>query len=462
MEKAKRVLIIAGEFPPYKTIGRIRSLKLCKHLPLSGWDPLVLTIGMNQSIRADLTTLKEIPTAVPVYRAAMPEPSRWIGQIAKKLFNRKNSSSHTEREADSSGMPYTQVQAPDWIYNTKARFDRFCYRNLMIPDDWLLWIAPAVRMGKEICRTKKIELILTSSPPFSSILIGRWLKLATGIPWISDYRDLWTGDVLRDWVPAWRRRLEVGLEKWALSKADAVITVSEQKTAFMKQRITKLPDDCFFTVTNGYDLEEYENLAKPSQKSDALRMIYTGRLFKNRRGYELLHAAGNLFRQKPHLKSRLRVEYYGGVTSEIRETMEKLIDQYDLQSNISFLPDVPYEKAKKLQVEADILLLIVDTGETTSGVIPGKLFEYIAAQTPILCIAEQGATSNIIEKAQIGWVIKPGDVKSLQQRLSRLFSSDYATCLVPDENYIAQYDRRRQVAKLGAIMTDVFSRQHKA
>lgn len=44
----KTVLLVADEFPPIKTIGRLRATRLIEHLRDDGWSPSVLTIEADR------------------------------------------------------------------------------------------------------------------------------------------------------------------------------------------------------------------------------------------------------------------------------------------------------------------------------------------------------------------------------------------------------------------------------
>jgi glycosyltransferase involved in cell wall biosynthesis len=396
-----------------------------------------------------------------VYRAFCPEPQEQVIRFLKKFIGSRTNavaSASDESLSDtptpaSSNLRQSAIKA--LLSEMKSAFDTFVRKNLLIPDDWLLWIPPAVLKGKEICAKHEINVIFSTAPPFSDLLVGYFLKRITGLPWVTDYRDLWTGDVLRDWVPQWRRRLEINIERWAVSKADAVVAVSEPKTASLRERVFHLPARRFFTITNGYDPEEYDGLSKPPETSTAIRFVYTGRLFKNRRGYELIEALGKLHQERPELRGSFRVEYWGGVSSEIMARLRELIRKYSLEDHIHFFDDVPYAQAKQKQVSADVLLLIVDTGETTDGVIPGKLFEYVAAKRPILCIAAPGATPDIIERGRLGWVTPPGDIQALREVLEHILSGSYLTSFAPDAPYLEQFERKRQIELLAQIFNGV-------
>jgi len=452
----KRLLIVAAEFPPVKGIGRLRPLKFCQHLASLGWETAVLTPDIGDIQPVDMSTLQEIPAPTRVYRAPIPKPKDRMVRKVKAMLGREGGSDMDPKRPVPSA-PQTSVNA----HRSSSLFgeimgwtDVFARNNLLIPDDIVLWYRPAIKAGVAAVKEFKPDVILATAPHFTNLLVGAGLSKATGLPWIADYRDLWTGDVLRAWVPKWRQKLELEIERKILRSASAVVTVSEPKSAVVRERIFDTEKCPVVTLTNGYDLEEFESVVPEKVETDVFRIVYAGRLFKNRRGYEFVEAIGNLLRSQPAYRSSLRVEYYGGVSPEIAQRMAALIDQYSLGGVISFYPDVAYERSKALQKGADALLLIVDGGETTSGVIPGKLFEYVAADRPIICIAAPGATTEIIERGRLGAVVIPGDVAGLEQALKELVARKDKG-FTPDKQYLEQFERSRIVGRLAKLLDQV-------
>lgn len=458
----RRVLIVAVEFPPVKGIGRLRPLKFCQHLQALGWETAVLTLTEGDMQPVDRATLDEIPDGTRVFRVPLPRPRERLVLAVKRLLGRGR-----PVDAEATGAmpgnesvpgPVTHAASASGLISSLKRgvawMDRFIHRHVQIPDDLVLWWPPAVRQGVRIVDEFRPDVILATAPHFTSLIVGAHLSRRTGVPWVADYRDLWTGDVLRAWVPAWRQRLELALERRVVSTAGAVVTVSGPKTEVMRGRLPRLPDEALVTITNGYDPEEFEGVEPEGQTPGVLRIVYAGRLFKNRRGYELLEAAGGLLRERPDLAGRFRFEYYGGRAPEIVARMDELVTRHGLEPVFRFFPDVPYRRSKALQKGADVLLLIVDGGETTSGVIPGKLFEYIAAGRPILCVAEEGATPEIIRRGRLGWVERPGDVAGIQARLARILDAEDGV-FDPDQDYVRGFERRHLVTRLARVLEQV-------
>lgn len=452
----KRLLIVAAEFPPVKGIGRLRPLKFCQHLAPLGWETAVLTPEIGDIQPVDRATLLEIPKATHIYRAPIPKPKERLIRHLKVLLRRGDSPGKAlaSTAGNPGGAARTERTSRSLAGNLMGWTDAFARKNLLIPDDIVLWYRPAIEAGIAAVREFKPDVILATAPHFTNLLVGAGLSKATGVPWIADYRDLWTGDVLRAWVPPWRQRVELAMERKILRSASAAITVSEPKSEVVRARVPSSGECPVVTLTNGYDIEEFESVVPEQGAPGVYRVVYAGRLFKNRRGYEFVEAVGRLVQSDPGYRSRLRIEYYGGVSPEIAERMTGLIAQYGIGDVIEFFPDVSYERSKSLQKGADALLLIVDGGETTSGVIPGKLFEYVAANRPIICIAAPGATTEIIERGRLGAVVVPGDFQGLEAAVKKLVDEGDAG-FRPDKVYLEQFERSRIVGRLAEVLDRV-------
>ena len=407
----------------------------------------------------DAATLGEIPAHTRVYRAPIPRPKDRLVRWAKTLLERRVAGDlprPTVKVAGSSSAssPIADFGAKQFVGQLMGRWDSFSRRNLLIPDDIALWYGPALDVGMEAIREFNPQVILATAPHFTNLMVGSRLSRKTGIPWIADYRDLWTGDVLRAWVPRWRQVLELALERRVLGSASAVLSVSEPKSEVLRSRIAASGNCPVVTLTNGYDPEEFDSIEPERGPAGLFRIVYAGRLFKNRRGYELLEAAGVLLREYPQVAGRLRIEYYGGVSPEIAAQMGEMIVNHSLADVVRFHPDVSYDRSKALQLGADALLLIVDSGETSSGVIPGKLFEYVTARRPILCIAASGATTEIIAAGRLGVSVPPGDVQGLVQALRGMLDQG-APAFQPDIGYLAQFERGKIVERLAGALEEV-------
>jgi glycosyltransferase involved in cell wall biosynthesis len=455
----KSVLIIAGEFPPLKTIGRIRTAKFAAHLVDLGWNPIVITLAYDdKSPLYDPELLPEIADGVTVYRVQNETLDSLLVNSIKKLIGRtsQNNVSNKNTVKHQSGVPTTRAPttSPGFFESLQLRFVKFINDWLHIPDNYILWANRASKLATRLIAEHDIKVVYTTLPPFSACKVGYKLKLTNGLPWVVDYRDLWTGDVLREWVPPLRQKLELRMERRYLKKADAIITVSKQKTEYLQKLHSDLQDKLWATITNGFDPESFDYLLnRPREKNDTIDFVYTGRLFKNRQGYTLPEALGTLAVRRPDAREKLRFHFYGAVAPEIQQRYDELIDKYDLRDCFVFHGDVDFESSKMAQVNADYLLLIVDTGATADGVIPGKLFEYVASKRPIFALCNAAATTEIIQKANIGKVMAVEDIATCYSALEDILDDpDYGELADVNDSYLSQFDRKSLTKDLADLL----------
>jgi glycosyltransferase involved in cell wall biosynthesis len=457
--RRRTVLVIAGEFPPVKTIGRIRTAKFAGHLQAFGWNVVVLTVAPNgNTIVADPALAGEVPPGATVARVGVPDLEGMVARGVKRLLGRGGSAGTAKpggAAAPAPARPVTPAPArPGLLDRLHGALRHLLRYYLEVPDSYNLWAWRARHVAERLCAEHQVDIVYTTLPPFSSAWLGYYLRKRRGLPWVADYRDLWTGDVLREWLPPWRTRVERWIERRLISHADAVITVSEQKTEYVRRLIgPSVPR--WDTITNGYDVEEFAGLRRARQPDGNINFVFTGRLFKNRCGYAFFEALGELKRERPELASRARIRFLGGVSPEIRARFDALIERYGLHGQFDFPGDVPFATAKQAQVDADYLLLIVDTGATSDGVIPGKLFEYVAARRPIFALTDPGATATIIRDGGMGVVVDAEDAAGCRKLLEQVLAQPVPEVLVPDEAYLRQFDRRRLAERLAALFDQV-------
>ena len=160
----KNVLFIVYYFPPMGGSGVQRPLKFVKYLKEYGWNPIVLTPepGMYQIF--DDTLLKEVEeTEVEVHRVQGNTPFHLMGS-----------------SANNTGL----------VTGKKATILRAISRLMFFPDNKKGWIKTGYKKGLELLKSKEIDLIFSTTPPFSNNILAHKLSEETGIPFVIDYRDL--------------------------------------------------------------------------------------------------------------------------------------------------------------------------------------------------------------------------------------------------------------------------------
>ncbi len=459
-DTTRTLLVVAGEFPPLKTIGRIRTVKFVEHLRTHGWKTVVVTLEPSgQEPNYDPKLLAEIVEGIEVIRIPLVDIEAGIARFAKRLLGRP--ASPLALAAPGTATPTAKAQVvvapakPSLLDRAHGVVRWFLKNFVYIPDSYAPWARAATKECLRLCAERRIDAIYTTLPPFSSTYVGYQVRRKTRLPWIVDYRDLWYGDVLREWLPEWRKRLELRIEKRLLKAADMVITVSEPKTDYMR-KLHPTVTARWETLTNGYDVELYDTRERTRPVGEGgIEFVYTGRLFKNRRGYAFAEALGRIHQSDPVLAEKVKVRILGGVEADIRAKYDEILSRYGIGHLYDFAGDVSYAAAMNTQVNCDYLLLIVDTGETSDGVIPGKLFEYVAARRPIFALCDPGATQQIIERARLGRAVPAESVDACEAMLREWLAKPVPEKVDADDAYLARFDRRAITERFARLLDEL-------
>jgi len=136
---------------------------------------------------------------------------------------------------------------------------------------------------------------------------------------------------------------------------------------------------------------------------------------------------------------------------------QALVSQYELGKNVEFLGYLPHQLALRQLFAADLLLLLPYYGKGAELSIPAKLFEYLASDKPILCLAEAGPCVDLIKQARAGSVVPPNDPQAIAAELERLYRlwEGGNLHIEPDVQLVASFERRKLAARLASVLNEV-------
>lgn len=452
----KKVLIITNVFPPYKGVGRHRIVQFAKYLPQYGWEPIILAPTYSYLWEKDMNTINEIPKSLRVYRAFMPIQLPVLAKNIFSLLTKKEQGQVKKRTKDTTiikkSLKKTFVkQILIKIINT---LHNFLVKYIYIPDQHIIWFPYVLFKALRIIKNDKIDIILSCSPVNSMHVFGFILKVITRKPWVTDYRDLWTGDHFHPWKGTTRVFLEKQIEKSVLHKSNTIIVNSPQTATTFCKNFPFLNPETIVVISNGFDIRSYSLEHIKYSRSDKFRIVHTGRLL-NYSNSNFFDALGLIFREHPELKNRICVDLVGNISSDQRKLIDKTIDNYHLSQNINFIGWVDYITSLKYQRLADLLLLILgDDAPNVHVVVHAKLFEYIFTTRPILAIIPDGAAKDIILQTNTGHVVSPKDVENISHAVFEFYQKWKENNLYINPNWkiINQYDRKKLTGKLANLL----------
>jgi hypothetical protein len=400
-------------------------LKWVKYLPEFGWQPIVLSARPHRADVVDPDLCEEIPVSAIVSRTDHVHPKR-IEQLLRQV----------------------------WTLFWRARL-RFIARHIepykvirwWVPDVYFCWLVPALREGWRLVQRYEPDVLLSTAPPYTAHLIGLWLSRITGVPFVADYRDPWSSNPFATFPSPAHRILSRWLDRAAMRAADMVTTTTERMTDELRELGGNTEPEKFHTIWNGFDRPDF--LPRQSHNRGAQLVIsHIGSLYGLRQADGFLSVVDALVTSGRIEADHLRVSFVG--------TGDAGTGRYEGRPWVERVEHVCHGEAIRRMCEADYLVLLVPSQSLSQ--VPGKLFEYLAAERPIIAIAPpDSSAAHIVKCARAGVVISPDEAGSLSSLLLSIYVSwqNEAEAIGSDfdRDRVNFFERRRQTEELANLLS---------
>ena len=424
----KKLLIITYYWPPAGGPGVQRWLKFVKYLPDFDIQPIVYVPENPTYPIIDSQLVEEVSDKAIILKNKIFEPYQLAGFFSK----------NKTKKISSGIIPNKKKQS------ILERFLLWIRGNVFIPDARFLWIKPSVKYLKKYIQENDIDTIVTSGPPHSLHLIGLKLKEDLNVKWFADFRDPWTtiGYHKELKLSSYASKIHKELESKVLNAADTII-VTSKTTKIEFEALTSKPIE---VITNGYDVEMVEKRPLDSKFS----LAHIGSFLSERNPEILWQCLSELVIEIPSFKNDLELKLIGAVSQEVLKTISK----YDLDSYLNNLGYVSHKEAVSHQRTSQILLLIEINSENTKSILPGKLFEYMVSERPIIAIGPKDSDfAEIIQSTNTG-VFFTYDEK---EALKTLIASHYNLFLQDNLKVfpvgLQHYSRKNLTQNLAKLIT---------
>lgn len=425
--KNKKILIITYYWPPAGGPGVQRWLKFVKYLPDFDFQPIVYIPENPTYPITDTDLLKQVSDKVIVLKHKIFEPYQ-LASFFSKNKTKIISSGIIPNQKKQSFLDKVFL----WIRG-----------NLFIPDARVFWVKPSVVYLEKYIADNNIDTIITSGPPHSLHLIGLKLKQKTDVKWFADFRDPWTTigyhKSLR--LSNYAAKKHKQLEKLVMNTADEIIVTSKTtKTEF--QAITTKP---ITVITNGYDVEPVTSTILDSKFS----LAHIGSFLSERNPLILWECLQELLSEITNFSNHLEIKLIGAVSQEVLETITK----YKLDNYLNNLGYVSHKEAIAHQKKSQVLLLIEIDSEDTKSIIPGKLFEYMVSNRPIIAIGPKDSDfAEIITQTNTGVFFEYSEKERLKSVLLDFYNQFLAGKLKSNGVGLQQYSRKNLTKELVKLL----------
>jgi len=418
----KNVLMLTYMFYPCNHIASQRAAKMAKYLPKYGWNPVIVCPKWTK------------------------ENSKFFDPEMVAGFDRSN-----------------VVKAIDYKNNLgHSRFRKLLTKCISNPDPRILVVCilrkfalllerhppefyyGAIAFLRKYLRTNRIDCVWATEPVCYTI--ADWIHKNFGIPWVADFRDIYDQKGLPEHErgQSYLRKIEQRM----ISSASAIATVSEHLRAVLQTRHTK----SVYVITNGFDPSDYDG--EIQQNREIFDIVYTGKIiFPLRDPSPLFRALKTLISTHKIEPSKVCVSFYG---TESERTLDQLIGNIPtLRNVVQIFPRVSFRESINIQKQACILLHLAHGGQ--KGIMTGKIFEYLGAKRPILCVpGDNDCVDALLKETKAGVICR--NTEEIAAQLLRWYQEWQQTGNVSyhaQDEQIMKYSREKQAGQLAELLDSI-------
>lgn len=424
----RRVAIIAGtSFPPIASASIHRVLAWVRYLPGCGWESEVFTLPLDyrREDELDRSTLELIPNdgrvrrIAPIWPRRIPRSRTVNAQIAG-----------SEVSAQPLGWAAASV--------LKKAF--------LIPDARILWVPPAFASLTASHWKRPFDAVLSTSQQNSSHVAGLLASRFLHLRWVADLQDPWRSP----WVspnPLLQERVDRAIARAVLRRSNAITVISTNVRRSLEQGYGAPPSK-IEVIPNGFEPSASEP-RKSRDGADRFTIVHTGRFYGRRTPALFLRTVDSIVRRHPEIAARLLVRFIGSFD----DASAAAVAPYAARSWLEVVKPVPHADSLGAQAGADLLLLI--PGEDSMS-MPGKIFEYLNAERPLLCLASDDSdAAMLLRELNTGVVIHPSDSESLERYLLAALDKETPETEATRVPELSRYTWPSTVARMGEVLERV-------
>ena len=430
MRSLKKILVITYYWPPAGGPGVQRWLKFVKYLPDFGWKPTIFIPENPSYPMIDETLVKDVSDDLEVIRTKIWEPY----QLAE--FFGKDNKKFKAGQFDVGTHQSWKSKLSIWVRG-----------NFFIPDARVFWVQPSVKYLKKYLKENQFDAFVTTGPPHSMHLIG--LKLKKEFPqlkWIADFRDPWTEISYYKHLKLTKAsdKKHRVLEQKVFDQADITLATSYSDAANFKAKGANA-----FCITNGFDVDENQFGNRKESRSFKFVLSYIGVLEQLRNPKVLWKILAELMEENESFKSDFELKFVGRVDDKILAEIER----YTLKEAVRNLGYMSHSAANEEMQHSQLLLLTNFPEQSSKGIIPGKIFEYLATGNQILSFGPQDSdVKKILAETKAGRHFSYDEEEEVKTFILERFN-DWKHGISPvNTKNIDQFSRKNLTKKLTELL----------
>lgn len=413
----KKILIVTYYYKHKNAMASIRPIKLAKYFSAMGNDVYVLTSKQKDTWTAHYN---EVVNDSKIKEMYADEDAKW--KIVRKYLDHRGKVGNrkillSEEKKDNKSVD-SVASGHRFRTALKSKLSWLFYFALGRIEDVCMFHGMRRRIKSENIRG--FDFVIATYPNYGAFLTGIWLKKKGYCKkFIADFRDpLYNPGFKQERI---ERRYDLKCLRKTMKYSDKVVCVSNGIADSIKQVMKPIEPD-ISVITNGYDTDDvYNNNVSVSFDDEKINFVYTGVLYHGKRCVDTLaKVLKRLIEEKKIDRDSFTFEYAGNDYYELLSQLKKYGSEFSANDHGFISRDM----AIAMQKAADILLLLTWNEKEYQGVIPGKLFEYMAIGTvPIVALisgnVKNSEVSQIIKDTNVGIAVEEADGKNGEDALYR-------------------------------------------
>lgn len=453
----KRVLILAGRFPPYDNPGVRRPTGLYKYLPEYGWEPWVITVDPEKGPNpysyqpSDQAIVEDNRVIYTGFSMNFQAPRNIVNKVISfGLQGDKRSFSKSGMHTNGANLSTVRPEVGKRRIFQWVKEVGMAIRDLVgFPEPFFGWYPHALKAAKRLHADVGFDAIISTSGPITSHLVASRLKQQyPEVVWIADYRDLWSQKVSREKSTLFQR-LDGYLEKRTLRRADAITAVSSSFIHKLSQFGFSVPTQVIY---NGYDVADYEHLSI-QPVADKLVITHAGHIYPGYRDpLSVLEALAELIAQGKIDEQKIEIRFYGYMA----DWLQKAISDLQLDPCVIVHGRIPRTQILAKLIESTLLWVLDWEDEDETGNIPAKVFEYMGCRRYIFASGgtKKSEIAQLLNQTGIGLHVT-NEQKEIEAALCQLYErylNEKYKGFTVNHNATATYTHRKMAQEFGLLL----------
>ena len=397
-----KILVVTYFYPPLESVSVIRNAGLIPEFSKLFNETYVLTSSNN--FKQFNANVKNLETQKQNFGAKIILKIIYTLDFRTIIYFLKRTTHNAQISDDAK-----QSLLAKFFLKLKSSFPF----SILLSEGSVIYILLTSIKSIQLAKRHNIAYLFSSFYPLADIYVGYLIKLfCPKIIWICDFRDLPVDPYFKNtFFPKFQDRIL----KFMLKRATKLTTVSNG----LKNHLLKY-NPRVEVIRNGIDAALFNFKREPFEK---FTIAYTGSIY----GYDetlrfLSEIILTLKERKIISEQNFQLAYAGKDVA----TLRGFLKENNVDIFLKSYGQVKRMQALEIQRNAHINLIFSYTLPNFFGILTGKLFEYLAAQNPILVLingVQDAEFENILSELTAGKVFySEKDLELATQWLQKLFT----------------------------------------